>query len=741
MGSIVEMAPPGHSEVGRVNRREFSILATTGIGDFAIGPLEKLPFVDTAGSAMAPAAWPGGAYRRLLMDTHVPDWDPAFLALYNPADFIRSAAAAEFQSVMQYANSHVGLCLWPTDIGQRHAALKGRDFFGETVRECRRRNLRVIAYYSLIFDNWAYQSHPDWRIVAEDGRSHSWNKRIGTVCPNSPYAKHAQSVLEELIGSYAVDGVFLDMTFWPEVCYCPHCEARFRDEQRAPLPRIVDWGDQNWRLFQMSRQAWLLQFAKDITQTIKGTRPITVTHQCSTIFHDWRAGVPLEIRDACDYVGGDFYGGPAQYSLACKVFNSLTRSRPFEFHTSRTIGLGDFETTKSLHELTVSSFVATLHSAACLFIDAVKPNGEFNHFAYQMMGSVNELRKPFEPFLGGRLLANIAVYYDRDSFYDPAQVGESPVHIKGGVPHLKGMTGVARTLSRAHLPFGMVTNATLGELVAYDIVILSSVLELTPDKADIFRGFVRDGGILIATGTSSVRRDSGGESRFLLEDVLGVEYAGMMGTSFSYLTPLRGRERDLIYPQEAVSYEGPMVKAKALPGTVVVATATLPWVSPEEGTAENDRFAQIWSNPPAAKAGTDPGITVNRYGKGTAIWMAAPIEIRQEEVNSKLLVSLLKDAFEGQFWFRADAHSSIEITLFDQPDRGTLLLGLLNMEPGDSPIALPATVSVKAPKGKRIVSAIRLPDKTSLEMSQLGDYVSVTLKPFTVVDMAQLKYE
>ena len=137
-----------------------------------------------------------------------------------------------------------------------------------------------------------------------------------------------------------------------------------------------------------------------------------------------------EIRDACDYVGGDFYGGPSQYSLACKVFNSLTRVKPFEFHTSRTIGLGDFETTKSLHELTVSSFVATLHSAACLFIDAIKPDGEFDHAAYDLMGAINDMRKPYEPFLGGNLLANVAIYYDRDSFYDPTQNGLSPVDVK-----------------------------------------------------------------------------------------------------------------------------------------------------------------------------------------------------------------------------------------------------------------------------------------------------------------------
>lgn len=722
-----------------MNRREFNLLATAGVISAALHPAHGLATGVADGGAEGLPAWPGAAYRRLLMDTHVPDWDSAFLASYDPVDYVRSAADAEFQSVMQYANSHVGLCLWPTKIGQQHAALKGRDFFGDTVRECRRRNLRVVAYYSLIFDIWAYQNHPDWRIV--DERNKPGGGRAGVVCPNSPYAEHAQAVLKELIGAYAVDGIFLDMTFWPEVCYCPYCEARFRREQDKPLPRILDWNDPAWRAFQASRQAWLLEFAKNITRTIKDTRPITVTHQCSPFFADWKLGVPLQLRDACDYVGGDFYGGPAQYSLACKLFNSLTHVKPFEFHTSRTIGLGDFETTKPLHELTVSSFVATMHSAACLFIDAIKPDGEFNHSAYDMMGAINDLRKPYEPFLGGNLLANVAIYFDRDSFYDPTHNGVSPLDAKSGAPHLKAMTGVAHTLSQAHLSYGIVTNVTLDQLVGYEVLIVPDVLELTPEGADIFREFVRQGGVLIATGTSSLDSHTGGKPRFLLEDVLGVRYIEMMGTSFSYLTPLREKEKRVILPQEAISYAGPMVKAELLPGTVVVAAATLPWVSPEAGTADNAHFAQIWSNPPAAKPGSDPGITVHSYGKGTAIWIAAPIETAENEVNGKILVSLLRDAFRGAYRFEADTHPSVEVTLFDQPQHNKLLLGLLNMEPEDPPLPVPATVRVRVPQGKRYVSAVHLPDQEQMEITKSSDYLSLTFQPFTVMAMAQIKYE
>src|SRR5580700_5268384 len=68
--------------------------------------------------------WPSRTYRRLLVDTHVPDWDDTLLANFNAEDYVSTIAAAGFQSLMQYANSHAGLCLWPTKIGQVHRNMK-----------------------------------------------------------------------------------------------------------------------------------------------------------------------------------------------------------------------------------------------------------------------------------------------------------------------------------------------------------------------------------------------------------------------------------------------------------------------------------------------------------------------------------------------------------------------------------------------------------------------------------------
>ena len=119
-----------------MNRRAFNTIFGGGAMTLAAGawPEDKAPTHPQIVSAQSqPVKWPGGAYRRLLVDTHVPDWDPHLLANFDAAEYVHTIAQAGFQSVMQYAKSHVGLCLWQTKVGPLHANMKGRDYFGEVM--------------------------------------------------------------------------------------------------------------------------------------------------------------------------------------------------------------------------------------------------------------------------------------------------------------------------------------------------------------------------------------------------------------------------------------------------------------------------------------------------------------------------------------------------------------------------------------------------------------------------------
>lgn len=169
---------------------------------------------------MANRPWYAASYRRNLVDMHIEDWDAGFLARLDPQRYVELLCTARVQAAMVYANSHVGYCYWPTRSGRMHRGFGGRDVFGAIVEGCHAAGMDVVAYYSVIFNNYAYEREPEWRLLDSSGqpsregeRFHRWLKpRYGICCPNNPgYREFVVEQLRELCAGYRFEGFFFDM--------------------------------------------------------------------------------------------------------------------------------------------------------------------------------------------------------------------------------------------------------------------------------------------------------------------------------------------------------------------------------------------------------------------------------------------------------------------------------------------------------------------------------------------------
>ncbi|MEW6754581.1 MAG: alpha-L-fucosidase, partial [Candidatus Latescibacterota bacterium] len=166
--------------------------------------------------------WYQSAYRRAVVDMHIPDWDPAFLSQFDADQYVQRLVDARAQSIVAYAQSHVGLFNYPTRVGQPHRGLQGRNVVQEIVDRCHAQGIAVVVYVSLIFDRWAADTHPEWRMRTWDGKPLGEGGRHGLVCPNSPYREYVRAFATEISQTFACEGIRFDMTFWPGVCYCRH---------------------------------------------------------------------------------------------------------------------------------------------------------------------------------------------------------------------------------------------------------------------------------------------------------------------------------------------------------------------------------------------------------------------------------------------------------------------------------------------------------------------------------------
>ncbi|MEG2393421.1 MAG: alpha-L-fucosidase, partial [Ruthenibacterium sp.] len=181
--------------------------------------------------------WYEKNYRRVFMDMHLSDARPEeYLSKLDVADFVKTMRDAHVTNVVVKAKSHVGLHYWPCKHGRMHESLRrrGLDYVGEMIRECHQNDIAVIVYYSQIYDNYAYDEHPAWRIVYDDGKTSREDgkryaiacpneaaSRYGLVCPNNlEYRAYAKEILTELVETYDFEGLFMDMPFWPGICHC-----------------------------------------------------------------------------------------------------------------------------------------------------------------------------------------------------------------------------------------------------------------------------------------------------------------------------------------------------------------------------------------------------------------------------------------------------------------------------------------------------------------------------------------
>ncbi|MBM3211932.1 hypothetical protein FJZ33_06925, partial [Candidatus Poribacteria bacterium] len=236
--------------------------------------------------------WYKKAYRRNVVDMHITDHDERFMAQFDPQEYVNMLTLSQVQSAVVYAHSHVGLCYFPTKIGKMHPGLKGRDILKEVIDLCHQNDIAVAVYISLIFDTYAYKNNPDWKIKDPNGNPVSENSRYGVCCPNSPYRNYIAAIAEEICSSFEFEGIRMDMTFWPNICYCSYCQKRFAGD----IPKNIDWTDRNWVAFQRKREEWLIDFAEFMTSTVKKINPeLTVEHQASTYHANWRLGVTYSL--------------------------------------------------------------------------------------------------------------------------------------------------------------------------------------------------------------------------------------------------------------------------------------------------------------------------------------------------------------------------------------------------------------------------------------------------------------
>lgn len=700
-------------------------------------------------------------YRRALLDMHVPDTDPGFMAKFDPVALADAYVDAHVDGAMLYCKSHTGLTNWPAPVGKMHANLVGRDILGDTVREFHARDISVCAYHSTSFDDWAWNEHPEWRVETTFPPVVFFG-RVGNVCMNNEdYRAYEVAQVADLARRYEWDAFFIDIAHWLGICTCHACRTRYRAEEGNELPDTYDWRSPAWVRFQRARERWSADFLTLMRDTVRAEKPgLPFYANDSVVLWAPFTGRGFDAAQGNSFVGGDKYGKREDQMLGTKVFAAVLPGTKAEFITGRVPHWSEHVDMKSEATMTQRAVAALALDSALLFTDCVNPDGTIDRAMYRRMGVAYAEVEALEPFAGGDHIEQIGVYMSDHAEWDvrtpPGPLDELALQTLRRSPHVLAWLGAVRALQRAHLPFGAITRFGLDDLSRYDVIVLPSLQVMSRREADAFRAYVDAGGRLYASAFTGIVDEQGvAYDEFALSSLFGVRIEQDEEGQMVYIRP-GGADvlSDAAAPQELMSHAltglfdvdpTPTIAPFAIPrlavetetDTEVLARLTLPYDHPNIGSIEALDWGSIHNNPPWTDT-AHPMITQRRVGEGIAVYSAAPLEFR-EGANERAFIALVRDLLDKPVRVSADAHPTMWIEAYDQPAHDRLMVAAMNYQEDGDPIPVAAEITI-APGDREIARVRRASTGDEVDIHTHADGVSFTTAPITYAEFYLVEY-
>lgn len=666
--------------------------------------------------------WYKNNYRRHLLDMHIEDWNDEFLSEFSPEDYYDNLKRAGITAPMIYFQSHVGYCYYPTKSGYMHKAFEGREnMMKRLVDLCHEGGMDVIGYYSPTYNNWAHDTHPSWRMLNQEGKSERelGNVRYGYCCPNNDeFRSFVKEQIHEMTEYFTFEGMFYDMPFWPHHCYCESCKNRWEKECGGELPTSKE--DARWQLFEDKREEWIGDFAQFLTDETRKLLPnisVEQNYAYAALEKIDDISIGEKVNEACDYVGGDLHGDFLTQSFCCKFYYAVTHNQPFEYMTARCEpNLQTHTMTRTRDKLMLGVLLTYAHHGANLLIDAIDPVGTMNPKVYDLFGEINHQAKAYEPYLTGTMIQDVGIYY--------CMTGKT--NLQGqDFNNYTGARNCVRTMTRNHIPAGIIATENKDKISNYSFVILSNPNHLSVDARAALIEYVSQGGVLYFSNT---------DEEELFDELIGGKCQGYTESNKTYV----GALEEYVDLLEGFDEKYPLPFSAKLPivqgieSEYIVSKMVLPYTVPEEKA-----FASIHSNPPGVK--TDiPALVVKPYGKGKVIWSAAPIENEETFAYQNIMVNLIKRYSGSYFSFSSNAPQDVELIRFDDEEKQFIQINAVALNDGDIAVVhSPFKVFVKTSKTVKRIRCIGTMEEIAFEVVDGG--ICFLTKPLHIFDMYQIE--
>lgn len=571
---------------------------------------------------MRTTEWLAKSRNRVFLDMHFPDWDgKGICSNFDTDDIVETFSRSHVDSVILYAKCQYGNFYYNAKkLGHKHSGLGEQDLFNELTQKAHEKGIKVIAYYSVSWDEHVSARHPEWLVTGPDGIKDNLDEyRWSTLCINSPYRMLVFEHLREIAAATGTDGFWLDMTIiGKNRCHCSFCKEKFFNRYGMHIPK--DNTVAGWDTFQKWRYDYIEEFYSQAIDVIK-----SVDENIVVANNYW--GYPYQSGSMgsravgalkrADFSTGEAYTdwtGLNAPGIFSKYLRGAGNNKPFEVLIGRFYNTWDY-TVKSKNQLAYEAYTVIANGGTVTLDDEPYHDGTLEKETYEYLKDIFNVINVRSEALNGAVPVKYAAILHSQATKDYLNnYGEASF-----IPPIAGAYKVFRDL---HIPIGFLFDESLTEdtLTGYKVLILPDVGCLSTEHCGVIRNFVAGGGTLISTYKTSlydqcgVMRDDYG-----LKDVMGLNFEGFSNYTLSYFKLKEEPSWENINIRRPYGFNGGYIKANV--GGDAKAAAYI--VDP---ICETDGKTFFHNNLPAPHSKTlFPAIVTNKYGEGHSIYFASEI--------------------------------------------------------------------------------------------------------------------
>ena len=428
--------------------------------------------------------------RQVHLDFHTSEFMENVGKNFDKKQFQEALQTGHVNSITIFGKCHHGYHYYPTKVGTMHPGMDPQqDLAGEMMDACHEIGVFAPLYLTLGWSVLDTIEHPEWIARKKDGSYFANNYDFNApesrekpecswihLCSAGGYRQYLYEMTREACDRYKhLDGVFFDIVFVYDVCYCDHCVNGMR---KMGLDPAVEADAKKY--YEIQKKITLDGLCEIIKEK----------HPDATIFFN-SGGAEIHMPQ-WHYLSTHFemedlpttWGGYDKMPMRARYFAGLGKDylgMTGKFHRS----WGEFGGYKTPEALKYECAAIAANGARISIGDQLHPSGKMDMETYRNIGKAYSYIEKIEEYC-----------------YDTKETARLGVMVSLDADRNEAM---AKLLLDCQIDFDVVHNET--DIMRFDTVILPDNYRLTESMGQAFDAFTEQGGKVLMLGGSGLKED------------------------------------------------------------------------------------------------------------------------------------------------------------------------------------------------------------------------------------------